>query len=50
MYLSKKKIKPCKQRNCGALLKMSGLLVYVGVKIMRFWMFIICGDWPVIKP
>lgn len=26
------------------------LLVHVGVRIMRFLMFIIFGDWPLIKP
>ena len=26
------------------------LLVHVGVKIVRFFMFIIFGDWPLIKP
>ena len=33
-----------------SILKISSLLVNVRVKIMRFWMFIICCDWPVIKP
>ena len=33
-----------------SVLEISSLLVSVGVKIIRFWIFSICGNWPLMKP